>query len=159
MITISPTDDKSKTHYRQENSMNSQPLANSMASRLFISLLLFWITAPTQAATVNYVYDGMGRLVSSTYNDGATLTGSIDYHYDPAGNRLSVLVANVSTADGDNDGIPDAQDNCPTIPNPDQDNHDSDGLGDDCDPDDDNDGVPDEVDDQLDAYPLDSALW
>ena len=36
--------------------------------------------------------------------------------------------------DDDNDGVPDDVDNCPTIPNPDQANADSDELGDPCDP-------------------------
>lgn len=45
--------------------------------------------------------------------------------------------------DGDNDGIPDAGDNCPGAPNPDQDDVDGDGIGDACDNDNDNDGIPD----------------
>jgi hypothetical protein len=53
-------------------------------------------------------------------------------------------------ADIDGDGLVDTADNCPTVSNPDQANHDvdvlgypDDGLGDACDPDDDNDGMPD----------------
>jgi peptidoglycan/xylan/chitin deacetylase (PgdA/CDA1 family) len=54
--------------------------------------------------------------------------------------------------DTDNDGVPDAVDNCPNTPNADQADADGDGQGDVCDatpngePDTDNDGVPDAVD-------------
>jgi hypothetical protein len=47
----------------------------------------------------------------------------------------------------DNDGVPDSEDNCPTIPNQDQADADSDGEGDACDDDDDNDGMPDDYED------------
>jgi len=45
--------------------------------------------------------------------------------------------------DDDNDHIPDARDNCRTIPNPRQQDTDGDGAGDECDADDDGDGLPD----------------
>lgn len=48
--------------------------------------------------------------------------------------------------DTDGDGVADAIDNCPTLPNPDQLNSDSDVNGDICDDDDDNDGIPDGLD-------------
>ncbi|MEM7280827.1 MAG: S8 family serine peptidase [Pseudomonadota bacterium] len=55
--------------------------------------------------------------------------------------------------DADNDGIGDAQDNCPNDPNPNQQNTDNDAQGDVCDTDDDNDGVVDTED----AFPLDPS--
>jgi uncharacterized delta-60 repeat protein len=48
--------------------------------------------------------------------------------------------------DDDDDGIPDSQDNCRGLPNPDQTDTDQDGQGDACDSDDDGDGVPDDED-------------
>jgi hypothetical protein len=47
--------------------------------------------------------------------------------------------------DSDNDGIPDAQDNCPNTSNNDQLNNDNDAQGDACDIDDDNNGIPDSM--------------
>lgn len=48
--------------------------------------------------------------------------------------------------DFDEDGVPDASDNCPYDANPDQGNFDGDGEGNECDEDDDNDGIPDTID-------------
>lgn len=50
------------------------------------------------------------------------------------------------TTDTDGDGIDDGIDNCPTTPNPNQENNDGDTEGDACDLDDDNDNVPDATD-------------
>jgi len=51
------------------------------------------------------------------------------------------MIPDSSESDDDNDGIPDAQDNCPHIPNIYQEDTDDDDLGDFCDPDMDDDGV------------------
>ncbi len=48
--------------------------------------------------------------------------------------------------DGDGDGVPDADDNCPEVPNTDQADGDGDDIGDACDPDLDGDGVDDSED-------------
>ncbi len=55
-------------------------------------------------------------------------------------------VIEVQALDMDGDGINDAFDLCPRVPDPDQLDADNDGIGDLCDPDDDGDGVLDEAD-------------
>jgi alpha-tubulin suppressor-like RCC1 family protein len=52
--------------------------------------------------------------------------------------------------DDDNDGIDDPLDNCPTVPNPGQDDIDFDGIGDACDPHFDGSSVVEEIDGQID---------
>ena len=63
--------------------------------------------------------------------------------------------ANCVDDDDDNDGLPDDQDNCVLLDNPDQADNDSDLIGDVCDPDDDNDLV---VDDE-DCQPNDNTVY
>lgn len=57
--------------------------------------------------------------------------------------------------DSDGDGYPDAIDNCPNDPNPDQTDTDGDQAGDACDDDDDNDGQSDEAELACGSNPLD----
>ncbi len=71
----------------------------------------------------------------------------------PAGYVLAATPALVAS-ESDGDGIPDDRDNCPTVRNADQVNHDSDPNGDACDPDDDNDGFADAID----PNPLNSSV-
>ena len=91
--------------------------------------------------------EGSGTTAADTSGHGnhATL-----HNMDPA--TAWVPVGDIDT---DNDSVPDSEDNCVDVPNPSQEDYDTDGQGDACDDDDDNDGYLD-VDD---AFPLDETEW
>jgi len=82
------------------------------------------------------------------------LDNDIDGDGVPDGQDNCPNIPNPDQADSDGDGVGDACDNCPDTPNPDQADADSDGIGDACDPDDDNDGY----DDGDDCAPLDPSI-
>jgi hypothetical protein len=73
---------------------------------------------------------------------------------DPLNNTAENHVSIDSDPDIDDDTVPNDEDNCPDVPNPDQTDTDGDGEGDACDDDDDGDGVPD-VDDDCPLLPGD----
>ncbi|MBN1286228.1 MAG: DUF11 domain-containing protein [Anaerolineae bacterium] len=63
-----------------------------------------------------------------------TATVSMDRPDDPnLDNNTASVETTAALADGDGDGVPDAEDNCPAVANPDQADTDNDGIGDACD--------------------------
>jgi MYXO-CTERM domain-containing protein len=83
-----------------------------------------------------YNYGGMNTIV---FDVDPALTLCID-------NAVITLTWDFLSPDADNDGLLNANDNCPAIANPGQENNDGDAQGDVCDLDDDNDGSDDAVD-------------
>ena len=82
-------------------------------------------------------YSNWGGTWASQFNDVPDMSGWGGYivEYEPS-----------APLDTDGDGIHDSEDNCPTIPNPDQSDTDGDGIGNVCD------GCPDDFDpDQSDS--------
>jgi hypothetical protein len=79
------------------------------------------------------------------YTPTADFTDVVTFTYttqDPSGSTDTAAVT-VIPGDNDGDGIIDFNDNCPNVSNPEQDDEDSDGIGDVCDLDSDGDGVLD----------------
>ena len=100
---------------------------------------------------VTFAYGGYRLGVALIDLDG-TITDEFNYIEPDIGDPATCSVGGNDT-DTDSDGVPNAQDNCPSVPNPGQLNSDQDSLGNACDDDDDNDGTPD----TFDAFPLDAS--
>ena len=137
-----------------------------------ISDVVVTVTDTANGSTYGYVTtqsDGRGRLIGLP--PGSYIFTPTHQYFNFSPGNLGIAVSNsdlylgsffgaITVPDADEDVIPDIQDNCPAIYNPDQADMNSNGLGDACDPDADNDGIPNEQDncpttpnaDQSDSY-------
>ncbi len=81
------------------------------------------------------VLDSVDDYLFSVNADGSLLIGGTQTE-NCVSNSVGILMSmeglNTSPSDEDNDGIPDDVDNCPSIPNPNQEDEDNDGIGDAC---------------------------
>src|SRR5207247_1306049 len=91
-------------------------------------------------AAANNFHLNAGSPAVDTGNSGDASLSEVDLNGCPRtqdGNSDSVAIVDMGeterpSADGDGDGIGNACDNCPAVPNPDQSNIDGDALGDEC---------------------------
>jgi len=67
---------------------------------VLVSLVVVAIALPCLAGNVTYEYDDLYRLIKATYSDGTV----IDYTYDEAGNRLSIITKKIFKHQVDFDG-------------------------------------------------------
>jgi subtilisin family serine protease len=108
------------------------------------------MAAPHVAGTLALMLSANPRLSPEELKQ--LLLGSVDRLSAFAGRSVSGGRLNAARAvaaalgDEDGDAVPDADDVCPSVADPDQADADGDGTGDACDPDRDGDGVPNDVD-------------
>jgi len=121
------------------------------------SVIGAWSTSPieltVETAVGDAFYIGAGATIAAPAGAGPyyLFLGVNDWMFSENAGGYDVSVTwgqncPPSDPDLDQDGIIDAEDNCPTVANPDQADFDGDGEGDVCDCDDDDDGILDEDD-------------
>lgn len=181
---VSPNDDDDPDS--GANNLQNYPTLTSAASSVFSTTVVGSLSsAPT--TTFKLQFFASAACDSSGFGEGSTFLGSFNVATDGAGNApfsqsagaggvagqqisatatdpngntsefSACALAAVST-DADGDGRPDVSDNCPLVPNFNQENADGDSRGDACDDDDDNDKVYDVAEGPCGGDPLNLTI-
>ena len=125
-------DQQTTINYRIEETTNDCDPANGTPAVVTINVPAHVTASPStltfttcgNAQAVVFSADAAGKyLITVSVADSGSGDG---YNENPADFNLIV-------GDADNDGVPDANDNCPNVSNPDQTDTDGDGTGDACD--------------------------
>jgi hypothetical protein len=101
-----------------------------------------------------YTFTPQSPVANGTHTFGTRSVNNFGHGSSTASDVLTIASA---VPDGDGDGVPDAEDNCPAVPNPTQTDTDGDGEGDACDSDDDDDGWDDTDEAFITTDPLDDC--
>jgi hypothetical protein len=103
--------------------------------------------------------EGNAYIVGETYSSDLPLLNHYQTYQVQSPTLRDAFVVRMAdpTPDGDEDGVPDALDNCPAVFNPAQADLDGDGIGNPCDLDGDNDGQTDSDEIACGSNPLDAA--
>jgi hypothetical protein len=105
-----------------------QPRAAAAFASAFLSVQPVSVTIHPGDATDATVTFRAGTLAPGDYRGDIVITSDA-----PAEPQARVSATLTVAPDADHDGVPDATDDCPTRPNPDQKDADADGVGDACD--------------------------
>ena len=176
-LGIVPTDAPVVNEFHRSNTRGTIAMAkiggdpNSATSQWFINLAdnSASLDSDNGGYTVFGVVSGNGMSVVDeiasqvVWNAGNPLNGVFLYELplinfpggfidDIKSEHLVIVNIRIDT-DTDDDGIVNQEDNCPSLPNPDQGNHDTDNQGDSCDEDDDNDGLADTIETEKNTNP------
>ena len=139
--------------------MVTATLEDSDGSLIVGATIAFSVSGANTAAGTG-VTDVNGQ-ATFTYTGASAGGDTISACYDADANGSCEATASAQKTwvivDSDGDGVPDDDDNCPTVANPDQADSDGDGIGDACDPDRDGDGVPNDDDNCPDVPNPDQA--
>jgi hypothetical protein len=154
---VSPTTDPTPEIHWDGSSDSGSGVAGYVALVRNSSGAIVWsqvVAAGVRAATVAQVL-GLGSYTAEVI----AFDGAAPRPFTATGTRGFSVVApppdEPPPPDDDGDGVPDADDNCPSTANPPQTDTDSDGQGDACDSDDDADGSSDSEESSEGTDPLD----